>query len=97
MTIWRMRMACWIPKATNTHSQYITLIPFPLQYWLHERAYMLRCTYIVCLVLCVIVHPCFYGCGSWSLTLKEENSLKMYESRALRKISGPKGVKMTGE
>jgi len=21
MTIWRMRIACWIPKATNTHSQ----------------------------------------------------------------------------
>jgi len=19
MTVWRMRMACWIPKATNTH------------------------------------------------------------------------------
>ena len=23
MTIWRTRIACWIPKATNTHSQYI--------------------------------------------------------------------------
>ena len=21
MTIWRMRIACWIPKATNTHTQ----------------------------------------------------------------------------
>jgi hypothetical protein len=21
MTIWRMRIACWIPKATNTHSE----------------------------------------------------------------------------
>jgi len=21
MTIWRMRIACWIPKATNTHSK----------------------------------------------------------------------------
>jgi hypothetical protein len=21
MTIWRMRIACWIPKATNTHIQ----------------------------------------------------------------------------
>jgi len=24
MTIWRVRIACWIPKATNTHSQYVT-------------------------------------------------------------------------
>ena len=22
MTIWRMRIACWIPKATNTHTQF---------------------------------------------------------------------------
>ena len=21
MTIWRIRIACWIPKATNTHTQ----------------------------------------------------------------------------
>ena len=25
-TIWRPRIACWIPKATNTHSQYVTLL-----------------------------------------------------------------------
>jgi hypothetical protein len=48
---WRMRIACWITKATNTHSEYVTLIAFPLQQWLHERASMLRCTYINCLVL----------------------------------------------
>ena len=31
MTIWRMRIACWIHKATNTHSEYIMLVDFPLQ------------------------------------------------------------------
>jgi hypothetical protein len=31
MTIWRMRIAGWIPQATNTHSKYVTLIPFQLQ------------------------------------------------------------------
>jgi hypothetical protein len=45
MTIWRMRIACWIPKATNIHSQYIIPTAFPLQQWLHERASMLRYTY----------------------------------------------------
>jgi len=34
-TTWRMRIACWIPKATNTHSEYVILIVFPLQQWLH--------------------------------------------------------------
>jgi len=31
MAIWRMRIACWIPNATNTHSQYVILIAFPLK------------------------------------------------------------------
>jgi len=30
MTIWRMRITCWIPKATNTHSGCVILIAFPL-------------------------------------------------------------------
>jgi len=50
LTIWRMRIACWIPKATNTHTLYIILIAFPLQRWLHERASMLRYMYITGLV-----------------------------------------------
>ena len=28
MAIWCMRIACWIPKATNTHSEYVTLSLF---------------------------------------------------------------------
>ena len=31
MTIWRNGIACWIPNATNTHSEYATRIAFPLQ------------------------------------------------------------------
>jgi len=31
MTVWQMPNTCWIPKATNTHSQYVILIVFPLQ------------------------------------------------------------------
>ena len=50
-TIWRMSIACWITKGTNTHSEYVILIAFPLQKWLHERASMLRYTYTACLVL----------------------------------------------
>jgi hypothetical protein len=45
-----MRIACCIPKATYTHSEYIILIDFPRQQWLRERASMLRYTYITCLV-----------------------------------------------
>jgi hypothetical protein len=48
MKIWRMRIACWITKATNTHTEYVTLTAFPLQQWLHERTSMLRYMYIAC-------------------------------------------------
>jgi hypothetical protein len=51
MTIWRMRIACWITKATDTHSEYVILITFPRQQWLHERASMSRYTYNACLVI----------------------------------------------
>ena len=30
MTIWFMHVACWITKATNTQSEYMILIAFPL-------------------------------------------------------------------
>jgi len=42
MTIWLMRIAFSIPKATNTQSEYVTLIVFPPQQWLHEHASMLH-------------------------------------------------------
>jgi len=45
MIIWRMRFACCMPKTTNTYSEYIILIGFPLKQWLQERASMLRHTY----------------------------------------------------
>ena len=46
-TIWRMRVTCWITKATNTHSEFVILIVFfQQQQWLHERASMLCYTYI---------------------------------------------------
>ena len=44
MTIWRMRITCWIPKATDTHSEYVIFIAFPLQQWLQERVSLLRYT-----------------------------------------------------
>jgi hypothetical protein len=49
MTIWRMPFASWITKTTNTHSEYVILIAFPLQQRLQQRASLLRYTYIDCL------------------------------------------------
>ena len=50
MAIWRMGIVCRIPKATNTISEHVILISFPLQQLLHVSASMLRYTYITCRV-----------------------------------------------
>ena len=49
--IWRMRFACWMTEATDTHSEYVILLAFPRQHWLRERASVLRCMYVACLVV----------------------------------------------
>jgi hypothetical protein len=51
MTIRRLRIACWIPIATDTHSEDVIVIAFPLQQWLEERASVLRYTYITLFVV----------------------------------------------
>jgi len=55
MTLWRTRIASWIPKATDTHSEYVILFAFPLQQWLHENTSMAHYTYIVCLVCMLLI------------------------------------------
>ena len=38
-----------------------------------------------------------YGCETWSLTLREERRLRVFENRVLRRIFGPKRDEVTGE
>jgi hypothetical protein len=44
-----------------------------------------------------IILPVFYGCESWSLTLREELRLRVFENRVLRRIFGPKRDEVTRE
>jgi hypothetical protein len=45
-------------------------------------------------VLATIV---LYGCETWSLTLREERTLRVFENRVLRRIFGPKSDQVTRE
>jgi hypothetical protein len=45
----------------------------------------------------IILPVVLYGCETWSLTLREENRLRVFENRVLRRISGPKREEVTGE
>jgi len=49
MAIRRVRIACWIPKATDTHLEYSTRTVFPLLQRLREGALCNADSYIVCL------------------------------------------------
>jgi hypothetical protein len=37
-----------------------------------------------------------YGCETWSLTLKEERKLRVFENKVLRRIFGPKKDEVMG-
>ena len=45
----------------------------------------------------VIFPLVLYGCKTWSLTLREEGRLRVFENRVLRRIFGPKRDGVTGE
>jgi hypothetical protein len=44
----------------------------------------------------IILPVVLYGCETWSLTLKEEHSLRVFENRGMRRIFGPKRDVVTG-
>jgi hypothetical protein len=45
----------------------------------------------------IIVTLVLYGCETWSLTLREEHRLRVFENRVLRRIFGPKRDEVIGE
>jgi hypothetical protein len=45
----------------------------------------------------IILPVVLYGCETWSLTLREERRLMVFENRVLRRVFGPTGDEVTGE
>ena len=45
------------------------------------------------IILPIVLH----GCETWSLTLREERKLRVFENMVLRRIFGPKRDEVTGE
>jgi hypothetical protein len=45
----------------------------------------------------IILPVVMYVCETWSLTLREEQSLRVFENRALRRIFGPNRDEVTGD
>ena len=45
----------------------------------------------------IILPLVLYGCETWSLTLREERRLRVFENRVLRRVFGPKRDEVTGK
>jgi len=45
----------------------------------------------------IILPVVLYGCETWSLTLREERKLRVFEHMVLRRIFGPRKDEVTGE
>ena len=45
----------------------------------------------------IILPIVLYGCEVWSLTLRQECRLRVFENKMLRRIFGPKRDEVTGE
>jgi len=45
----------------------------------------------------VILLVVLYGCETWSLILREERRLRVFENRVLRRVFGPRRDEVTGE
>ena len=45
----------------------------------------------------IILPIVLYGCESWSLTLREERKLRVFENMVSRRIFGPRRDEVTGE
>src|SRR5215469_7188622 len=45
----------------------------------------------------IILPVVLYGCETWSLTLREEHRLRVFQSRVLRRVCGPKRDEVTRE
>ena len=45
----------------------------------------------------IVLPVVLYGCETWSLTLREERRLRVFENMVLRRIFGPRRDEVTGE
>jgi hypothetical protein len=52
--------------------------------------------FVNCCVKCISVPVVLYECENWSLTVREEHRLRVFENRVLTRVFGPKSDEVTG-
>jgi hypothetical protein len=86
-------MSC-TPKSTPFQRVYNTNVINP-NALCRRRNVIMDCCYFrnvkVKIYKTIILPVVLYGCETWSLTLREEHRLRVFQNRILRRIFGPKG------
>jgi hypothetical protein len=59
--------------------------------------YVIKLSGLYNFLLTIILPGVLYGCETWSLTLREEHRLRVFENRVLRRIFEPKRDEVMGE
>ena len=85
----RMRIASRIPKATDTHSEYVILITFSRQRWLRERFTLLRHMYTACLGTLTTADNVISSCYPFSMFCRMVEEL----DRLQNKFTHCKGIR----
>jgi hypothetical protein len=67
---------------------------FSLSYQILELSIINGCA--VSVYKTIILPVVLYGCETWSLTVREEHKLRVFENSVLRRIFGPKRDRVTG-
>ena len=129
-----MRFACWVPKDTKTHSEYVILFfstetvvtrtglnvtlsvhslaclkstvvyiqrNFEVVMAAHSVQNLLSSRLLsknlkIKIYRTIILPIVLHGCETWSLTLREERKLRVFENMVLRRIFGPRWDEVTG-
>ena len=74
---------------------YFTLLQWGGMFQCREKVSNVDVIFILCYVYrkiyrTIILPVVLYGCETWSLTLKDERRLRVFENRVLRRVFGPK-------
>ena len=91
MTVWHMPIACWVTKATDTHSVYVILISSPRQQWLcythylscyslfwpAHKLYLLQAL-ILAAVVTVLIYVCSIRLWFWNIRASSAQVIQLW-------------------
>jgi hypothetical protein len=85
----RMRIACWINNATDSHSEYVKLTAFPRRLWLRESASMLCLHLVVHTVTSVLQMVKYYIPTTYDMIACRSHSARRTEAHAVTRQHAP--------